>query len=483
MSDSETSSEVEVKYQSRNGENLLEEKRTETKPVSSSSDYYFNMIANPNKIVQVKPIESESSELNDLLHNTETSKSSKSSRSSKSGRSSSDTSKSSKKSSSSESKATYEKIPIPVPSFNTGPTKMSTGSQSNKPLNTSNIKPVPQEPQKVPERELTPQEIRMKKIELIRKLCELKQKGYELTKEYGMDSSIEEMEYEYELLKSFANKRNGIKMYKNIMLNGVSIIEFLNDKYDPFDFQLSGWSDHMSVDIDNWDDVWEDIYEKYKGTGKQMPPEIKLAYLFFASAAAFHFSKSHTAQLPGLESMLASNPGLLSKIINPGKKETSQFMTQQEINIERQKEEFKKKDTESKMKQNQQMQQMQQMQQQQQLQQMQQMQQQIEQLKKQNSEPQAANAKPMPMPPTIPANQFRTNVPTIRAPDEVKDILNRIHNIQPSMVNQGTIRNTDTQDDTTSNNDRLLSDATMSDNTPGKKRQVRKPRKANISIF
>ena len=51
------------------------------------------------------------------------------------------------------------------------------------------------------------------------------------------------MEYEYELLKSFANKRNGIKLYKNIILNTASAIEFMNDKYDKFEFKLSGWSD------------------------------------------------------------------------------------------------------------------------------------------------------------------------------------------------------------------------------------------------
>ena len=36
------------------------------------------------------------------------------------------------------------------------------------------------------------------------------------------------MEYEYELLKSFANKRNGVKLYKNILLNTV-YSKFLND--------------------------------------------------------------------------------------------------------------------------------------------------------------------------------------------------------------------------------------------------------------
>lgn len=127
-------------------------------------------------------------------------------------------------------------------------------------------------------------ESRMKKIELLRKLSELKSKGYDLSKAYDFNSSIEEMEYEYELLKSFANKRNGIKLFKSCMCNGISIIEMLNDKYDPFDFHLTGWSEHMSVEVDSYEEVLEELYEKYKGTGKSMPPEVKLVLLVVASA-------------------------------------------------------------------------------------------------------------------------------------------------------------------------------------------------------
>jgi hypothetical protein len=96
------------------------------------------------------------------------------------------------------------------------------------------------------------------------------------------------------VLKSFAEKRNGIKLYKNILLNVTSAVEFVNEKYDPFDFHLSGWSEHLSYDIDSYDDVLEDLYEKYKGTGKKMPPEIKLLLLIIASASAFHFTKSQS---------------------------------------------------------------------------------------------------------------------------------------------------------------------------------------------
>ena len=69
--------------------------------------------------------------------------------------------------------------------------------------------------------------------------------------------------------------------------------------------------------------------------------------------------------------------------------------------------------------------------------------------------------------------------PDIRAPDQVKEILNRLHNIQPGTINMSI---TDTQDDSSSNNDRLISETTLSDGNP-RKRAVRKTKKSAISII
>ena len=83
------------------------------------------------------------------------------------------------------------------------------------------------------------------------------------------------------------------------------------------------------------DEVIEEIYEKYKGSGKKMAPELKLFMLIIASASAFHFSKSTFKNLPGVDKILQNNPDLIAKMMNP-QKESSQFMTEQEINLEKQ---------------------------------------------------------------------------------------------------------------------------------------------------
>jgi hypothetical protein len=387
MSDSETSLNNNVEYQNAFGENLLEDKNKK-KPLTSDTDFYFDKIANPTKIMA--KIASETSELHDGLKDEM-------------------------------STDQLDEIPsdICLERHSERRSEQRTEQQpeyytEKPPVNVPNVKV------------LTGQEIKMKKIELLRKLCEIKSKGYKLSKEYDYNSSIEEMEYEYELLRSFADKRNGTKLFKNGLLQAVSVIEFLNEKYDPFDFHLSGWGEHMAVDVDTWDDVLEELYEKYKGNGKKMAPEVKLLYLIIASASAFHFSKSQASKLPGLDSVLASNPGLLSKLINPSKSETSRFVTPQELNIEKQKNEL---------------------------------------LSKPQTQKQQTTVSPQNL--------------NIKTPDEVKSILDRIHNIQPS---KNKPFNNDTQDDTSSNNDRIISETTMSEmNTSTRK--PKKGKKSNISIM
>ena len=415
MPDSDTSSEINVKLYDKKGK--INESVTENKK-SSDTDFYFNLIANQDKTVPEAQHISESSEISSSDSSRKTSTIRKSS------------SKSSESSSSSSSKHTsksrdrFEKMDFGNFSNNASKNKPSTPQPSHS-------KPTSTFPTAI-NYTMSPQESRMRKIELLRKLSEIKQKGFSLTKEYDFNSSIEEMEYEYDLLRSFVDKRNGIKIYKNILLNGVSIIEYMNEKYDPFDFHLEGWGEHMQVEIDSYDEVLEELYEKYKGTGKGMPAEVKLVLLLVASGSAYHFTRSQST-IPGLDKALNKNPELISKLINP-QKPKSNFMTPQEINIERQRTLIQQKEKELKQQQ---------------------------QMKK---EPNVNFMTKPSMPP--PAQQMGPRISEIRVPDNVKDILNRI---KTSTSLAGT---TDSQDDSASNNDRIVSDMNVSDSKRGRKAKI-----------
>ena len=473
---SETSFKNNINYLDNNGKKILSETKNEIKKQTSDTDFYFDMVANKDKIVVKTLDESESSDLqiSEKYMNTssDSSKSSKLSKSSKSSKlsKSSKSSKSSKLSNFSTKKPNVETFNF---SNNTNNTNNNIPNISAIPILTTNT--LPSLDPTIDPKILTPQEIRIKKIELLRRLCEIKMKGYNLTKEYDFNSSIEEMEYEYALLKSFADKRNGIKLYKSFLLNTVSLVEFANDKYDPFDFKLNGWSEHMSVEVDSWDDVLEELYEKYKTSGGSWPVELKLALLIVGSGAGYHFTKSQFSALPS--GMGAGS--ILGKMMSD--KKTSQFMTPQEVNLENQKKMMKEREMTLK----------------------QQQKDKIKETSESNTDTQqkfnfgsffgsgshtntdtqntnknnfgslfGSGSQANNVAPTFNKGNSR-DIPEIRTPENVAEILSRIKNIQ----SQANINTTDTQEENSSNNDRLLSDVTLStsDNKKRCKKSVKKP--------
>ena len=44
----------------------------------------------------------------------------------------------------------------------------------------------------------------------------------------------------------------------------VTGIEFLNNKFDPFDVKSGGWSESVHENVNDYDDVFEELHEKYK---------------------------------------------------------------------------------------------------------------------------------------------------------------------------------------------------------------------------
>ena len=428
--DSDTSTEANINLLDKNGNKLDLTK----KPDITTTNEYFDMLNNPSKIKEESE-ESSDNLVSDYYEKDSTVKSN-SSKSKKSKKSSS---------SSSSSKSSYRKS-IRSSKSNRNRTEYNTDrfDKTDKTEDTYTEKPYINQMKK----ELTPQEIRLKKIDLLRKLSEIKSKGYDLSKEYNFNSDIEEMEYEYELLKSFAAKRNGIKFWKSTIVNIATGIEFFNDKYDPFNAQLEGWSEHMNVEIDSYEDVIEELYEKYKGAGKNSPPELKLVLLMVTSATAYHFTKSALSDSKTVKNLMQKNPDLVANLLGAKKNNDSQFMTQQEINLQQQKKLAIEREKMERQKLRQPMPTVVQSQSD----------------TYQNNYNPAFNMNPNPPP--------KPNV-NIRPPSSVQEILSRIHK-----------NDNETQEETESmskKNSRLMSETTLTSDTNGNKKPRNK--KPMISIM
>jgi hypothetical protein len=110
----------------------------------------------------------------------------------------------------------------------------------------------------------TKEEILREKFQLLRKLESLERKGVQLSKKYTMESPILEMKGEYETIVDEKAKQNSIKFQGNMLMTCINGIEFLNNRFDPFDLKLDGWSEQVAENVDDYDDVFGELYDKYK---------------------------------------------------------------------------------------------------------------------------------------------------------------------------------------------------------------------------
>jgi hypothetical protein len=165
--------------------------------------------------------------------------------------------------------------------------------------------------------EETPEERRARQRTAYMKLKQLvKQNGIVLTKTYTMDSDPNEMEEEVKLHTEMRHRENSINFYKRVLLNIVIGVEFLNERYDPFSFKLRNWHDQVAADMDEYAEILEELYDKYKGKGGKFPPEVKLILLLLFSGITYHASQVAMNSNPNsISNIIKNNSGLINGFV------------------------------------------------------------------------------------------------------------------------------------------------------------------------
>ena len=161
-------------------------------------------------------------------------------------------------------------------------------------------------------KKLSAQELLKEKFEMLRKLDQLEAKGATLSKKYTMDSDLQEMKGEYEHLMHEKEKSNSIKFQGKILTTMITGLEFLNSKFDPFDIKLDGWSEQINENIDDYDEIFAELHEKYKSKAK-MAPELKLLFQLASSGIMIHMTNTmFKSALPGMDDIMRQNPDLMN---------------------------------------------------------------------------------------------------------------------------------------------------------------------------
>jgi hypothetical protein len=178
------------------------------------------------------------------------------------------------------------------------------GKFNNVPINLDKVQEKP---------ELTKEEELKEKFKYLRKLEDLERKGVSLSKRYNMDSNLNEMIGEYETIIAEKEKSNAIKFQGKMLMACITGLEFLNNKFDPFDIKLDGWGEQINENIDEYDEIFAELHEKYKSKAK-MSPELKLLFQLGGSGMMIHMSNTlFKSSMPGMDDIMRQNPELMKQ--------------------------------------------------------------------------------------------------------------------------------------------------------------------------
>jgi len=170
---------------------------------------------------------------------------------------------------------------------------------------------IPQD--RAPQVEMSKEELLRAKFKVLKQLEEFERKGVELSKKYTMESDLLEMEGECESIKAERERKNSVKFQRRMLMAAVTGLEFMNNRFDPFDFKLDGWGEQVNESIDDYDEIFGELHEKYKSKAK-IAPELKLLFQLGGSAIMLHMTNTmFKSSIPGMDDIMRQNPELMEQ--------------------------------------------------------------------------------------------------------------------------------------------------------------------------
>ena len=154
------------------------------------------------------------------------------------------------------------------------------------------------------------------KADLVNKLGRLEKKGFTVNKRLNVYSPIDELRNEVKRITYSIDVDKSIKFSRRMLVACTTGLEFLNKKYNPFEIQLDGWSENVMENVDDYDEVFEELYVKYR-TKMHVAPEVKLIMMLGGSAMMFHLTNSmFKSVMPNMNDVIKQNPGLVQNMVS-----------------------------------------------------------------------------------------------------------------------------------------------------------------------
>jgi len=180
---------------------------------------------------------------------------------------------------------------------------------SQQPMTFASVQPSAQVPL---ENQLSPEQEQREKNSYLTRLQRLSGRGM-TGQRMTMTNSLEEIKAEYGRVVDTRNLEASLKFQRNALMTFATGAEFLNNRFNPFEVNLEGWSESVHENVEDYDEIFEELYDKYKDAGK-MPPEVRLVMTLGVSAAMFHVTNTYfKSKMPGMDDILRNNPDLMKQ--------------------------------------------------------------------------------------------------------------------------------------------------------------------------
>ena len=77
------------------------------------------------------------------------------------------------------------------------------------------------------------------------------------------------MRGEYEMVVAEKEKSNSVKFQGRMLMACITGLEFLNKPVStPFDIKLDGWAEQVNENIDDYDEIFGELHQKYSSKAK-----------------------------------------------------------------------------------------------------------------------------------------------------------------------------------------------------------------------
>lgn len=154
--------------------------------------------------------------------------------------------------------------------------------------------------------------IMKEKYEMLRKFDRLQKMGVPMRKRFTMDSPIDEMKMEIDFIKKEREMDNTIKQFSQWFVTGMSAMEWGSKNVNAlrmFGLQLDGLSESAQMNVGEFEEDFEELYELY-GDSMKVHPMVRIPMRVCIMVYMVHLTNqmAQKAPIPNIQDILRQNP-------------------------------------------------------------------------------------------------------------------------------------------------------------------------------